>query len=78
MPRHPVDYRDEIEHAEVAAVLAELPEEHPARIAYYSGAREAADSIGLGHMLTERMDLVNRLTAAYLAHMGRIWSRYYP
>ncbi len=39
--RHPSDYRDELEHAEVAAVLGELPSEHPARIAYYSGAREA-------------------------------------
>lgn len=73
--RHPVDYRDELEHAEVAAVLAELPEDHPARAAYYSGARTAADSIGLGHLLTERMDLVERLTDAYMAHQRRTWER---
>jgi hypothetical protein len=37
--RHPADYRDELEHAEVPVVLGELPEDHPARIAYYSGDR---------------------------------------
>ena len=70
--RHPADYRDEIEHAEVAAVLAEVPEDHPARVAHYSGAREACSSIGLSHLLTDRMDLVKRLTAAYFGHQGRI------
>ena len=74
--RHPSDYRDEIEHAEVAQVLAELPEDHPAKIAYYSGAREAADSLSLSHLLTDRMDLVKRLTAAYFGHNDRIWARY--
>jgi hypothetical protein len=31
--RHWADYRDEIEHAEVARILSELPAEHPARVA---------------------------------------------
>ena len=72
--RHPADYRDELEHAEVAAVLAELPEDQPARVAHYSGAREACSSIGLSHLLTDRMDLVKRLTEAYFAHQRRIWA----
>lgn len=29
--RHPADYRDDIEHAEVAQIMSELPEDHPAR-----------------------------------------------
>jgi hypothetical protein len=70
--RHPADYRDDIEHAEVAAVLSELPEDHPARIAHYSGAREASDSIQLTHLVKERPDLVQRLTKGYLAHGMRI------
>ena len=73
--RHPADYRDELEHAEVAAVLAELPEDHPARVAYYSGAREASDSIGLGHLVADRPDLVQRLVDAYMAHGARIWAK---
>lgn len=75
MSRHPAAYRDEIEHAEVAAILSELPEDHPARVAYSSGAREASDSIGTAHLVRERMDLVQRLVAAYLAHQDRIWAR---
>jgi hypothetical protein len=74
--RHPADYRDDIEHAEVAAILSELSDGHPARAAYSSGAREASDSIQLSHLLTERMDLVDRLTKAYFEHQGRIWDRY--
>ncbi len=70
--RHPADYRDAIEHAEVAQVLAELPADHPARVAYSSGAREAADSLSLSHLLSERMDLVARLVAAYMGHSRRI------
>ena len=73
--RHPADYRDEIEHAQVAAILDELPWDHRARVAYYTGAREAADSISLGHLLTDRMDLVERLVDAYMAHHDRIWAR---
>ena len=71
--RHPADYRDDLEHADVAAVVSELPEDHAARVAYLSGAREAADSLRMTHLLPDRMDLVQRLVAAYSAHADRIW-----
>lgn len=74
--RHPVDYRDDIEHAEVAQIVSELPEHHAARAAYLSGARQAADSLSMTHLVTDRMDLVQRLVAAYLAHADRIWTGY--
>ena len=73
--RHPCDYRDRIEHAEVAAALAELPEDHPARVAYAASAVEASDSLSLTHLVADRMDLVHRLVAAYMAHQDRIWQR---
>jgi hypothetical protein len=72
--RHPADYRDEIEHWEVARVLSELAEDHPARVAYDSGA--ISDSIALTHRLASRKDLVERLVAAYLGHNDRIWANY--
>ena len=53
--RHPADYRDDIEHAEVAAALSDLPEDHPARAAYSSG--ELSDSIALTHLLKDRRDI---------------------
>ena len=71
--RHPADYRDDIEHAEVVAALSELAEAHPARVAYCSAA--ISDSIALTHLLKDRQDLVDRLVAAYLAHRYRIWNR---
>ena len=74
--RHPADYRDEIEYAEIAAILAELPENHPARAAYYVGAREASDSLSLSHFVADRADLVQRLVAAYTSACARIWRRY--
>jgi hypothetical protein len=70
--RHCADYRDDEEHAEVARILAGLPEDHPARVAYSSGAREAADSIGLAHPVADRRDLVGALVEAYLAADRRI------
>ena len=69
--RHPADYHDEIEHAEVARVLSALPAEHPARVAYASGAREAADSIGLTHLVADRRDMVQALTEAKMATWRR-------
>jgi hypothetical protein len=72
--RHPADYRDEIEHSEVAAALSELPEDHPARVAYREG--RSSDSIGLSHLVADRPDVVKRLVDAYLGHNARIWSRY--
>lgn len=70
--RHPADYRDEIEHAEVTQVLTELPEDHPACLAYASGARGASDSLSMTHLLSDRADLVARLVVAYLGHGARI------
>ncbi len=74
--RHPCDYRDDIEHAEVAQILAELPADHRACVAYASGAREAADSLSLTHLVADRPDLVARLIAAYEGHSGRIWKQH--
>lgn len=73
--RHPADYRDEIEHAEVVKILSELPGDHIALYAYYTGARSAADSISLTHLLTDRMDLVGRLVAANTERRDRVWAR---
>jgi hypothetical protein len=70
--RHPADYRDELEHEDVAAALSGLPHDHPAAVAYSTGA--LSDSIALTHLLKGRRDLVDRLVAAYLGHNDRIWS----
>ncbi len=69
--RHPADYRDELEHAEVVRILSVLPEQHPARVAYTAGAREAADSISLTHLVADRRDLVGALVEANLAAYRR-------
>ena len=73
--RHRADYRDEIEHAEVARILSELPAEHPARVAYSTGAREAADSISLTWLVADRRDMVQALTEANLAAYRRTLAR---
>jgi len=73
--RHRVDYRDEVEHAEVARILCELPAEHPARVAYSSGAREASDSISLTWLVAERRDMVQALVDANLAAYRRTLAR---
>ena len=70
--RHLADYRDEIEHAEVARILSGLPVEHAARVAYSTGAREAADPIALSWLLADRSDPVAALVEAYLAATRRI------
>jgi hypothetical protein len=57
------------------AVLSELAPDHPARVAYCTGAREASDSIQLSHLLADRLDLVARLVEAHLAHSRRIRAR---
>lgn len=72
MKRRPADYRDEIEHAEVARILSELPEEHPVCAAYSSGAREASDSLSMTHLVADRMDLVQRLVAALGPDLGAL------
>ena len=74
--RHRADYRDDIEHAEVARILAALPPEHPARIAYAAGAREASDSISLAWLIAERRDIVQALVDANMAAWRRTMSRH--
>jgi len=73
--RHPADYRDELEHAEGVRILSELPAEHPARVAYATGAREAPDSISLSWLVAGRRDIVQALTAANLAAWRRTLAR---
>src|SRR5689334_18361328 len=72
--RHPADYRDELEHADVAAALSELPDDHPARAAYCEGHN--SDSISLTHLVGDRPDVVARLVQAYLAMSARIQGRH--
>lgn len=62
--RHRADYRDELEHAEVARILSELSAEHPARVAYATGAREASDSISLTWLVADRSHMVQALVDA--------------
>ncbi len=73
--RHRADYRDEIEHAAVARILSELPEQHPARVAYATGAREACDSISLSWLVADRRDMVQALVKVVLAANARIYAR---
>lgn len=70
--RHAADYRDEIEHAEVADILSDLPDDHVAIYAYYTAARSTSDSLSMTHLVAERPDLVARLIAAYMGRGARI------
>ena len=69
--RHPSDYRDDIEHVEVARILSDLPDRHPARTAYASGAWEGANTLSLTRLCASRLDVVERLIAVYSAHAER-------
>lgn len=73
--RHRADCRDEEEHAEVARILSELPDEHPARIAYMTGTREASDSISLSYLVADRPHVVRALTEANMATWRRMLDR---
>jgi hypothetical protein len=68
--RHPSDYRDDAEHAQIALILSELPAKHPARVAYASGAWEGANTLSLIRLVVNRMDMVDRLLAVYSQHAG--------
>lgn len=68
--RHPSDYRDDAEHAQIALILSELPPKHPARVAYASGAWEGANTLSLIRLVVNRMDMVDRLLAVYSDHAG--------
>jgi hypothetical protein len=60
MPR-PQRARDDGQQAAIRAILSELPEDHPARAAYRSGA----GAIELTH-LVGREDLAEKLSQAWL------------
>lgn len=68
--RHPSDYRDDAEHAQIALILSELPPKHPARVAYSSGVWEGANTLSLIRLVVSRMDMVDRLLAVYSEHAG--------
>ena len=68
--RHPSDYRDDAEHAQIALILSDLPPKHPARVAYVSGAWEGANTLRLIRLVVSRMDMVDRLLAVYTQHAG--------
>jgi hypothetical protein len=53
--------RDDVQRATLKAILSELPEDHPARVAYRAGA----DPIELMN-LVEREDLAEKLNQAWL------------
>jgi len=74
--RHRADYRDELEHAEVSRIVSELPPEHPARVAFSTGASEAADSISLTHLVAGRRDMVEALVEANMAAWRRTLARH--
>jgi hypothetical protein len=44
-------------------------------VAYSTGAREAADSISLSHLVADRCDMVQALTEANLAAYRRMLAR---
>jgi len=69
-PEHPhrADYCDEVEHAEVARILSELSAEHPARVAYATGARQVSDSISLSWLVADQHDMVQALTKRTWPH----------
>lgn len=68
MSPNPYDARDQIEHAEIAALLEQLPAEHPAREAYGRGVT----TIELTHLVADRVELVDGLKKAYLAGFGPV------
>jgi hypothetical protein len=59
--------RDEQANTEVAAILGDLPEDHPARVAFAEGKTTAA----LTFLVADRPDLVEKLKATILARSGR-------
>jgi hypothetical protein len=61
------DIRDAEERAAIAAVLAELPADHAARIAY----DDHADTMQLAR-LVDRQDLADRLAQAFVGGYTRM------
>ena len=72
LPQPPKPNRDEIEEAEVKAVIAELPEYCEAAKAYHAGA----DTAPICHLLpSDRPDLLKRLLRAIDEGNTRHWER---
>lgn len=61
------DTRDRQEHAELMAILSELPPDHPAREAYAHGASTSE----LMQLVADRAELIGRLRDALLAGYRR-------
>src|SRR5258708_10034803 len=68
----PIDLsgRDEQANVEVAAVLAELPADHAALVAFSEGK----DTIALTHLRADRRDLVARLMDSYWARPDHVFN----
>jgi hypothetical protein len=62
--------RDEQANREVAEILAELPADHPGRVAFEGGK----DTIALTHLVADRRDLVARLMDSYWARHDRVFN----
>jgi len=62
------DIGDADEHTAVAAILAELPADHPARAAY----ADHECTIALSRLTADRMDVAERLKEAYLDGYRRL------
>ena len=58
--------RDEQANAEVAAILGELPEDHPARVAFAAGR----DTVAITYLVAGYPDLVERLKATIIGRSG--------
>ena len=71
MNPNPYDTRDEQEHADIAALLANLPAGHAARDAYGRGV----GTIELAHLVADQAEMVERLKAAYLSGRWRVLTR---
>ena len=71
--RHPVDYRDELEHEAIVEILSDLPDDHILIYAYYTAAQSTASTFSMTHLVgASRMDIVERLSDAAFAGISRI------
>ncbi len=69
-PRY--DKRDAEDHAAIVAILAELPEDHPAQIAY----SDHDDTIRLTHLVADRPELSAALKEVFLDGYHRSLQRW--
>lgn len=71
MTPDPYDTRDPQERADVATILDQLPEEHPARDAFSRGT----GTLELTHLVADRPELVEVLKGAWMAGYRRLLAR---